>query len=498
MAHHLKYSCLLLAILLSSTMATAQALRINTSGPPLPQLPPGMSSDQQQQILKSVEQTLNEYAEAATLMDSDANKVTGESIDRFRSLFNAVARIPKDFLEFVPKELYSLSSYCDEVFNRLEYRGVQLKVNSARLLSIEDDPSGFYVIKVEVKKTLFNYLSERGGPETQLAGRPFKQQFYFDVLKQDLSIAKIASIRGEPIKAVADYARYLGPSLGLFLPLANAQASNFWTENHAANSTLSVNGGFSFSAGFDFMTNRLMPRRSPSKKLFASVGLHFNFLSLVTKLEDFSISRFEATASNDIHTQKYERSANGLNAKERLSISALTVPIGLAFQLESKRKWDGFLALRLLPAFTLVSSGSLSGEGPYSAYLEDANWDSSLPNAVNPAHLDDPNKFGPFQIGDRALTGTPNADFSSFSLAAQLSPSAYIHLSDLNPNWSLMLGLDFTYYFGSPVEHQGAETDILNYPDDYETSILQHYNTGLSLLAVGFRIGLHHRLITKP
>lgn len=498
MAHHLKYSCFLLAILLGGTMATAQTVRINTSGPPLPQLPAGMSSDLQQQILKSVEQTLNEYAEAATLMDPDANKVTGESIDRFRSLFNAVARIPKDFLEFVPEELYSLSSYCDEVFQRLEYRGLQLQVNSAHLLSIEDDPSGFYIVKVDLEKTLFNYLSERGGHKAQLAGRRFKQKFYFDVPKQDLSIAKIASIRGETRPPAADYARYLGPSLSLYLPLANAQASTFWTENHAANSTLSVNGGFSFSAGFDFMTNRVMPRQSPSKKLFVSAGLHFSFLSVTTQLEEFSINRREAEASNDTGTLAYERSVNGLNAKEKLNISSLTVPIGLAFQLKSSRKWDGFLALRFLPAFTLFSSGSLSGEGSYSASLEDANWDSSLPNAVNPAHLDDPNKFGPFQIGNRALTGTPKPDFSSFTLAAQLSPSAYIHLSDLNSNWSLLLGLDLTYHFRSPVEHQDTETDILLYPDNYETSILQHYNTGLSLLAVGFRVGLQHRLITKP
>jgi hypothetical protein len=496
---HLKNILILHFLLLGSLALHAQTIKISESGPPAPKVPYSLSAELRQRLIAGAELKLAAYAEAATLLDKSKNRVTGESIARFKSLFNAAAELPKDYLEFVPDRPASLNEYCNDVFQRLEVRGVQMRINAARLVSIIDDPSGFYVVVVQVDKSVFNYLSESGGEKISPGGQHFKQEIHFDILKEDLDFVKIANIRGEFRPVAAEYARYFGPGIGFSLPFAQPVFSSYWTDRpDAASSSLSIGGGLSFAVSFDLVTNRLLPRAAPNKNVFASAGLQAGLLSLRTKLEDFSNREFDAQAVSGEHSLNYRRSVAALQAKERISIAYLSLPVGLALRVKESKKFDVFLAARLWPIFALSSSGNLSGTGTYTASIPGANWNSGRSNSVNPAHLNDPNKFGPFQIGDRRLEGTPNPDIKPFSLAVQLSPFTYIHLSDLNPNWSLLLGLDLTYHLSSPMGHDGTAGDILRYPDDYDTSILQHYTTGMSLFSLGFRVGLHHRLVTKP
>lgn len=477
----------------------AQAVKIDLNGPPTPKIAPGISPELRNQLIQSVEQKLNEYAELGSLLDKNQKRVTSVSIDRFRALFNAAAELPKDYLEFVPPLPVGLSEYCNDVFQRLETRGLQMTISSARLLEIIDDPTGFYVIRVAVDKSLYNYLSERGGPKISTGGRHFKQIFHFDILKTRPEEVKIANIMGETRPPAAKYTRYFGPSLAVGLPLVQSTLSDNWNNRSASQGNLSINGGVSFAVGFDYMTSRLLPRSSPQKNLFASIGLHLATSSLSTKLENVSIGEFSAVARIQSDTIAYQRSAQDIQAKEVLTVTSLTIPVGIAWRLKTSRKVDVFIAARLLPSFTLTDLGRLDGEGAYVASIPDALWQSDRSNSVNPAQLDDPNKFGPLMIGQRSLEGTPGPNVVPFTLAVQLSPQAYIHLSDINPSWSLLVGLDLSYQFGSPIEYGDAESgNLFRFPDDYSGSILQRYTSSLSLFTPALRVGLLHRMVTKP
>jgi hypothetical protein len=495
---NLKISTLFALLLMAGLVAEAQTLKIDIQGPPAPKLAPGISVGLKGQIIGIVEQHLNAYAQAASLLDERERRVTSASIDRFRALFNAAAELPEDYLEFVPSQPVTLSKYCNDVSLRLETRGVQVQINSARLLEIIDDQTGFYVVVVEVDKSIYNYLSEKGGAKTSTSGRHFKHKFYFDVLKSNLDVVTIHHILGEPRRPAADYVRYLGPSVGVFLPIAQPTFSPYWNDNHAGRSKLSINGSPSFSAGFEFLTNRLLPRSATQKNLFITAGIHFTLTGYKPHLEELNIGEFDATAVRNTHQLMYRRFAEDIQAEELINVGALTVPLGLGLLIKESKKSDVFIAARILPTFSLFNSGNLSGTGMYIAALPEAMWQSNRPNSVRPDQLNDDNAFGPFIIGERALEGTPELAVKPFSLSLQLSPHVYFHLSNSNPNWSLLLGLDFTYGFGSLFEHQAVAGDLFRFPDEYSGSIPQHYTSGMSSFAMGLRIGLHHRLTTKP
>lgn len=490
---------LILILTVASLDLVAQPIKIALNAGPEPIIAASISPELRNQIILSVEQKLNEYIELGSLLDKSQRRVTSVSIDRFRALFNAAAELPKDYLEFVPTQPVGLSEYCNEVFQRLETRGLQMTISAARLLEIIDDPTGFYVIRVAVDKSLYNYLAEHGGSKISTSGRHFKQIFHFDILKTRPEEVKIANIMGETRPPAADYARYFGPSLAVGLPLVQSTLSDNWNNRSESQGNLSINGGVSFAIGFDYITNRLLPRSAPRKNLFASVGIHLTTSSLSTKLENVSIGEFSAVASTQNDTLAYQRSAQDIQAKEVLTVTSLTIPVGIAWRLKSSRKVDVFVAARLLPSFTLTDWGRLDGEGTYAASIAGASWRSDHPNAVNPEQLDDPSKFGPFIIGQRSLEGSPSPTVAPFTLAIQLSPQAYIRLSDTNPNWSLLLGLDLHYQFKSSIEHEDSGAgDLFQFPDDYSGSILQHYTSGLSLFTPSLRLGLLHRMVTKP
>ena len=68
----------------------------------------------------------------------------------------------------------------------------------------------------------------------------------------------------------------------------------------------------------------------------------------------------------------------------------------------------------------------------------------------------------------------------------------------MNPNWSLLIGLDLTYHLGSYFEYKEAEDYFFKFKDDYSNSLTEHYLKGMSNFSAGLRIGLLHRFKTKP
>lgn len=496
---NIKTVCIPILLLVGSLVSQAQVIPINEAGSPAPKLADGISPALRKQLISGVEQKLMEYAEAAKLTDKSSNRVTTESAERFRRMFTSdYSNVPKDFLEFPPEELVSVRDYSDEVYRRLKLSGVQIQLNKAQLLSIED-ARDFYEIKVRVEKRIFNQLTERGGEQKVAEGKKHIQEIQFDVLKEDISRITIYRIKGEGKPAAALYVRYFGPSLGVFTTFGTPSFSSFWTENHTAGSSLRVGGSLSFGSGFEFLTNRLSSAGAPKKNIFLTAGVQLNLLRVRTRLDNFSISAFQGSAVSGSNTLIYRRTVSELNVKEYLNVGTLTIPIGFAYRMKESRSSEVFLSFKFLPSYALFRLGNLSGTGIYVAELPAAMWNSARPNSVNPLQLDKSDKLGPLFIGERIIDEVNTPEINVFLLSAQFSPQVYFHLSDGYPGrWALLLALDFTYHFSSPVQHEGISEDILRYPNDYNSGILQRYTTNMSLFSAGFRIGLQHRLVSKP
>lgn len=506
-----QYTKYILALLLAAVClpAFAQKITINTEGPPTPKYPPfsSLNLPDRQQVIQTAESLINEYQEAGTLLDEKRRSVTSASMDRFRALFNPVARIVKDYEENIQGDLVGVREYADGVYNRLGMDGVKLQVTGARLEEIRDDPgAGYWVVVLEVEKVLYNAVTTTNQvKELSTGGRYLKQRFFLDIKKGDLGSAKISRIErtgkdGGGLGA-ARYTQYMGPSLSMYLPIANPSFSAFWTNNHAG-SNLDTQGRPSFSLGFEFTTNKLAAGSSPTKNFFLSAGFGFSYLQLANELRDFSASFDDVIAvDRNGNESPYLRLLNigeSLSVDEKLSVSMIEIPLGITYRLKKNIRSDIMLSARLAPTFVLSASGKLTGSADYYAVYPQALWVLPKEGAYNPDDLDRETGYAPYKAGKLSFDGTSSPPVVGFLLAARISPAVYFHLSEDDASWSLLVGLDLNFNLGSFLKHTVATEDILRFPEDYDDSILQSYTDGLFVFSPGLRIGLHHRLTSRP
>lgn len=398
------------------------------------------------------------------------------------------------------------------VRNRME-EGVDVRITEVNLNAVEDDID-FWVVKVKVEKEFYNYVDARNEVK-QISGRTMEQDFLFDIVKKNLENATIRKItyecKSDECKPKADYTRYIGGSLGVSKPLIAGVTSGGYLSDNPGFGDLEVTADPGFSAGIEFITNRLSSREDLKKNFFVTAGLRFQYNSYTGKLNNY---RFETEDQAD--AQNYLRQGSGINATEKLSVGTVEVPLGVAIRLRKKQKQTSelFVQARLLPSyFILTGTGSLDSDGTYDAIISEANWRILRDGAANPDQLSgqsSTSKFDAFLAGSsRSISASPETTVNGLGLGAQLSPTLIFHLGDGNPNWSLMLGLDLTYHLGSFIKFNGSKDILLRYPqdDDYSrnpdrginnnVSLVEYYLSGMSVANVGFRIGLLRRLVSS-
>ena len=90
-----KYILLVGVVLSQMVPSYAQNINLETTSSTEYPSTEVLSVEERQQLIRNTEILLNEYAEAATLLDS-TRMVSGKSIDRFQALFSPLARIVKE------------------------------------------------------------------------------------------------------------------------------------------------------------------------------------------------------------------------------------------------------------------------------------------------------------------------------------------------------------------------------------------------------------------
>lgn len=498
-----------LAVSLSLAIALqGQAVKVEVA----PNLKISQGSDvwfpvKKNQILKTLQKGMNEYAQAATLRDPERNRVTSASVERFHNLFSATATIVDDFMEY-PSGSIPYKDYSAKVYSLMPLQGVQARIDKATLKEIIDDPAGFYVLVVDVEKSLFNYLTS-AGKLGMSSGRVFKQEFRFDIPKANLDRIRITKIKGDFGPPPEDYYRFLTIAPGLSFSFPSLTTSPFWDANHD-DASLQAKEGIGYSFGIEWATNQFInPKQATNKKLGLSLGLRYSNYAINTELSDFSIVPFDTIASKDGNVQPYLRIAGPIQGKEKLHISVLELPVGLSYQLMKKSTTTLLVNGRVVPAISISGKGDFSGDGTYDGLFQIQMPNGSLmptefrileEGAANPERYSDPQLgFGPYDVGNKQpIDHTSTPTLNSVAVALQLEPTVYFDFGDYNPVWGIMAGVSFTYYLNSFVKHDAANSDILRYSSEFNNSLLQHYAEKSSLLAVGLRIGIYHKLVTEP
>lgn len=512
-----KELCFIIILLLPgmSTHVFGQNLKLRTASDLLKS--PSVTDAQLQQIKEVTEATLNEYASASKLIDPNKKQVTNESIKRFHKLFTASAKIQKDYMEFIPVELYPYKDYSLEVYNMMRTKGVQVVIESAVLKEVKID-GDFFSPMVVVRKKIYATLDNNGKVTTIGTGRIVEQKFYFDIYKQDLERANIGKI--EPLKKTLpaeDYTRLINISIGLGSTAYSPTLSPYWEQNHS-DATLDINGGLNFSIGAELMLNQFItPRKSKNRNLSATIGLRYSAYQMKTGLRNYTfefdtIATTPATTTADEQSDTYRRLVGPVTADEKLNFGVLEVPLGLSYRILRKENSLAFLHLRLIPGFVLSTGGDLEGNGFYDGilYINDTSSENAGElsemrimrlQAVNPLSLDDPNGFAPYEVGNMPLTGTPEPEKSGTTFSVQLSPTYYLGFNNDNPGWGLIVGLDLNYHFSSFLNHTPATSvnqTAFHYADDYQGSLPSYFTDKISGFSYGLRLGVFQRLNIEP
>lgn len=180
---------LLILILTVVHPCTGQQVLLKTTST---RFAPALKSPVRGQVVKAVQETLDAYAAAITLVDEASGQVSKASVNKFRALFGGMARLVQDYEEQVPAETVEVPTYCDNVLARMAEQGVQAKLSNATLEKIMDE-GAFWVAVVRVEKDFYNYVTADNRVVT-IGGRVQHQEIRFDILKNDVSQAKIAEI----------------------------------------------------------------------------------------------------------------------------------------------------------------------------------------------------------------------------------------------------------------------------------------------------------------
>lgn len=504
---------LLLLLFCTLSLLNGQEVRLEIA--PDLKVSPGSGfteEDTKKQILNGLQEILDEYAEAATLKDKNRGLVTGESIERFHALFSPTAKIVDDFREY-PSEEIPYNDYSSRVYSLMESEGVQVSIEEAVLKEVIDDPAGFYVLVMEVEKSIFNQLNSSGRVEDNTSGRYYTQEFRLDIPKVNLDQIKITGIKGGgDVLLPADYYRYISFSARGVLASTNLTTVSSWATNHP-NASLSGQAGVGYSLGVEWATNQFInPAKASNKKLGFSIGIRYARQPINTNLSNFSLLPFDTAVVDTggmILTQPYRRLVSEVRGEEEINISLLEIPIGLSYELVEQKTFRLLLNARVVPSLIIAGSGRFEGSGTYDGvFLREMPNGSLEPlefrllemQAIDRSQIDDNEEgFGLYDVGEsQSINEEADLNLNSFTLGLQLEPVAYFDFGDYNPVWGIMAGLSLNYQLNSFLEHDATGDEMLRYSNDYNGSILQRYAESASVFSIGFRLGVYHKLVTEP
>ena len=471
----------------------AQVSVFPSKTPPM-EISEGISENARDSLIDFATVLINKYAELGTLLDRNS-EVNEKSVEKFRKLFYASAELQADYRENPSEKYNTVAEYTAEVYKRLRFEGVKFKIESAVILGMQYDQAGIYTLNLKVTKLIFNPLNDNGIVRSIASGKRVTQFFTLSCEEGSIHTLRIYKIKGVALKPAANYVRFSGVSVGVGEQKISVTPSQLWETAHKLESSFAVTAEPVISGGFELTTNRLPFNRSGNKNVFLNAGVFVDRVSILTKIDEFGIDFFSVDASDtDNNILMYLRKVSELNASEKINLTSITVPVGFSMRVKSTPGTDFLIGIRLKPGFVVSQNGSMTGEGLYTAYVGASNWNTDIKTAFNTAVIDDSNAYLPLIVRKRELSGVPIPELRSFSLTASLSPRYYRRLSPRNPSTSLMIGADFNLGLLSPFIHKFSDSDLFNFPNKYDGSILTHYSKNMTSLGVSFIVGVHRQL----
>jgi hypothetical protein len=462
-----------------------------------------MSEEKKAEVIQTTTNILSAYAQRISMRDPDSKLVTTEMTNRFLELFIPTATLPADFKEEV-RDYMQIRDYCNEVFLKLKLEGIQVILNDFLLREINYDPDGFFKVVVDITKTRYNYLNASGQLVKSSSGKRMKQTMVIDIRIASSHTGLIRSlaqvIEGKSDRPSERDIQFVGLSVGAGSgSLSYTESPLFKTT--LAGSELSSKNGLNVSAGFEYSTTKLVnAKKSSDKNAQLIVGLRYTIEKVITDLSSFSLTPYQATATDNGASQNYIRRVGPIQGQEKMNLGLLEPYIGLGYRLMNKRQSKLYLSVKAIPRFTLSNSGDFEGEGLYDGIILNAiNQPTQFrflrDNAVNPGLLQNPLGTGPYGVGEGPLASEVESELKG-TMAFQVAPVLYLDLTDDNPTWGISIGLDITFHPTYLKNDSTFPSHALQYPEaTLEGSLLEYYTTKTSAFTYGLRIGLYRKRV---
>ncbi len=459
---------------------------------------PNISDSDIEIIIGLTQQTLDKYSEVATFISEENVGVNEESEEAYYSVFNMnLAKVMQDYKRYPPQDLIEPSEYVIKIENFF-FEGFEFEIKNPQIVKITNFQN-YYSVTVELAKVVFSVIGANGNVEDEPSGIWHKQKFTFDINKSKMDIAKITEIsNATKAKPVEPYTNIFNLSVGVGSSTYSPSMSSYWNSEHSS-SGLDANSGLDFSIGVEYISNKFITAKSASERKIAwSAGVMFSSYQVNTTLSSFS-SKFDAIAENNTGSQKYQRLVNLGAIEEEIRYSAIQVPFGIGFRIKDDPTYLIHTFFKVIPSFMMGGSGTLSGSSVYDGilYLPDEVTLSDLrildDMAANQETLNDPNHFGPYDVGEQDINVDAKPNLASTFLTLQLSPTAYFKFENRDPVWGLSVGIDLGYQLSSFITHDPISSnteDPLGDSTDFNGSLLNYFSNDMSGFHFALRVGL--------
>jgi len=455
----MKKSLFVLLFLLAVLRMYAQ---INITKSPTLTLPASISLTQCDEIIKALNEKLENYKKTATLFNKKNNRIDRESVEDFKKNFSLDAKVLNDLYEYREEYLQDLDGYINIVRLYFPNAGIRFGISNPVLESIEETDSRYSVV-IKLEKQTERFYNANG--EVLDGVRIQKLAFVYDIRKGELNSSKITLIRygGPDIDPPSPYFNYYG--LELSAGIANWSFNNKLPEtatNSKAGGKIKNLNGKAWSVGGTFRSNFFAKEKSPSKNLFLIGGVRLSSSDFKVELSSYSVAplyRSEALNSKGEKTDSLYRLGHDIQVTEQYSSMGLSVPVGLSYRILNKPKSALMLDVCYVPTFDFIANTTVKGEGVYEIKQGNNNFTSLL----------QPDALDAF-INDNALDKR-NIDYSTkptkqLSNSVGLSLMYYKDLQDDLSCLGIAIGLDVLWGLTAKIKDITIDSDKFEYIND--------------------------------
>lgn len=493
-----KYLSLIIGLHIASISMVLAQDQGSLTKPASALIDPNITDQEVETIISLTQQTLDKYSNVATFISDNNAGVTEESEQAYYSVFNMnLAKVMQDFKRYPPQDLIEPSEYVIKIENFF-FEGFDFEIENPQIVKITNFQN-YYSVTIELTKIVFSVIGSNGNVENDPSGIWHKQKFTFDINKSNMDVAKITEIsNATKAKPVEPFTNIFNLSIGIGSSTYAPTMSDYWDSEHSS-SGLDTKGGLDFSIGVEYISNQFItPKGAAERKLAWSAGIMFSSYQVNTTLSSFS-SRFDAIAENSTGSQKYQRLVDLGAIEEEVRYSSIQIPLGIGFRIKDEPTYLVHTFVKIIPSFMMGGKGTLTGSSTYDGilYLPDDVTLSDLrildATATNQETLNDPNHFGPYDLGEQDIDLDAEPELASTFLTLQLSPTAYFKFENRDPVWGLSVGVDLGYQFSSFITHDPisrSSDDPLGSSSDFNGSLLNYFSNDMSGFHFALRVGL--------